>query len=190
MENIRDIELLYELGTLRFIKRAWTHFLTPEFSNLAEHSFRVAWIAMLIAKSEGGDLGKVAKMALVHDFSESRSCDIHYLGKLFVQRDEQKAIFTSLEGTSLEEFKHLWMDVEHGMSLEGKIVKDADSLDAEIELQEQAVKGNTLKELWKHGSRIKFEHFHTETAKKLWILLQESNPHSWHLKENIYSSHK
>ncbi|MFH1276280.1 MAG: HD domain-containing protein, partial [Candidatus Woesearchaeota archaeon] len=183
----KDIDLLYELGTMRFIKRAWCHFLTPEFANLAEHSFRVAWIAMLIAKKERADTGKVAKIALVHDLSESRSCDAHYLAKLFVKRDEAGAISRSLEGTSLEDLKQLWLEFENRTSMEGRIVRDADTLDIDLELQEQAVKGNKLKEIWKRDRRVTYEKLHTETAKKMWLLMQETNPHAWHTKENIFS---
>lgn len=62
----RDIELLYEVGCLRFIPRAWRQLLAAEGANLAEHILRVIWIAVVLAKHEKADIGKVAKMALVH----------------------------------------------------------------------------------------------------------------------------
>lgn len=71
----RDIELLYEIGALRFIPRQWTRFLNAVFANLAEHHLRVMWTAMVIAKREHADIEKVLKIALVHDIAESRTGD-------------------------------------------------------------------------------------------------------------------
>ena len=74
----RDIEFLYEMGNIRYIDRFWRRFLSPEFSNVAEHHFRVFWIAMIIAGREGGDVdtGKLAKLVLIHDIAESRTSSI------------------------------------------------------------------------------------------------------------------
>jgi 5'-deoxynucleotidase YfbR-like HD superfamily hydrolase len=63
----RDVDFLYELGALRLIDRQWRRFHSQNFANLADHHFRVAWIALVIAAREGGkiDTGKIVKMALV-----------------------------------------------------------------------------------------------------------------------------
>lgn len=70
----KDVSFLFEMGSIRFIDRMWRRFLRDDFANLAEHHFRMFWIAMVIATHEGGvDTGKIAKMVLVHDISESRA---------------------------------------------------------------------------------------------------------------------
>jgi len=45
----RDVEFLFEVGTLRLIDRTWRQFGGANFANVAEHTFRVMWIAALIA---------------------------------------------------------------------------------------------------------------------------------------------
>ena len=52
MSQKRDLELLYEMGCLRFINRAWSQFLGSKFANLAEHHFRVIWLSKILAKIE------------------------------------------------------------------------------------------------------------------------------------------
>lgn len=179
----RDIDFLYEMGTIRYIQRTWRQFLGADFANLAEHTYRVAWIAMVIAKAEGvDDTGKVLKMALVHDISESRAGDVHYLSRQYVDRHEEQAIEDMLMDTSVaEEFVALWKEYEKRECIEAKIVKDADNIDIDMELVEQRVNGC---ELWKSKyemrKKVSETKFFTKTAKEIWDQLYDSNPHAWH----------
>lgn len=85
----RDINLIFELGSFRNITRAWAQFAGRDVENNAEHTFRVVWIALLLARYEGiEDTGKVAKMALVHDISEVRAGDAHYFSRMYMDRNE------------------------------------------------------------------------------------------------------
>ena len=181
-DNIkRDIEFLFEVGAMRNIERSWKHQVGTDFQNLNEHILRVIWISFILSKYEGGDINKIIKMALVHDLPESRTGDIDQLKKQFVKRDEDRALVDILEGTSLEETKILWEEAKEKKSKEAMIVKDADYIDQQLELQEQYAKGVKIKNDWKHifdGMRDKL---FTETAKKLWIEIENSNPHDWHL---------
>ncbi|MEK7163010.1 MAG: HD domain-containing protein [Patescibacteria group bacterium] len=182
-----DINFLYEIGCLRFIQRTWKHFLNADFSNVSEHIMRVTWIALILAKYEGvKNTEKLLKMALVHDISESRTGDVNYISRQYTERKELNAICDILKNTVLEEeFTKLWEECEKKESLEAKIIKDADNLDVDFELQEQFTKGNTIgkefKEIREHVANNKF---YTETAKKLWLELQTSNPHEWHRQGN------
>lgn len=181
----RDTEFLYEIGTLRFIQRTWKQFMNPDFANLAEHTLRVTWIATIIAQNESkADVAKVVKMALVHDITESRTGDVNYLSRQYTKRDEKSAIKDMLKDTSLEiEYLQLWKEYEERKSIEAKIVKDADNIDVDLELMEQKARGNPLPDKWnfmrKKGIR---ERLFTETARKLWDSLHETDPDDWHIK--------
>lgn len=179
-----DINLLFELGSLRFMKRMWQRFLNDDFANLAEHHFRMFWIAMVIAAHEENvDTGKLAKMVLVHDIAESRAGDVDYLARQYVVRNEELGIKDMLAGTSIEgEFLGLWEEYEKNESIEAKIAKDADNLDVDFELAERAAKGSKLKEQWTDMREyVVREKLHTETAKHLREQLTDANPHEWHL---------
>jgi putative hydrolases of HD superfamily len=180
----RDIDFLYEVGTLRYAIRTWSQFLNPNCQNLTEHLFRVIWISLVIAKHEGvTDTAKIIKMAMVHDISESRSVDVNYVSRQYADRHEEAAITDTLGGTVLsEEFLPIWEEYEHRESIESKIVKDADHLDVDLELKELEAMGNKLgKALYPSREQALESRFFTETARKMWQEIQTSDPHHWHL---------
>ena len=180
MSQKRDIELLYEVGCLRFLQRNWRQFLNADFSNETEHSYRVSWIAMVLAAQEGvKDLGKVVRMAMVHDVGESRSGDVHYISRMYTKRDEHLAIEDVFAETSLEkEMTALWKEYEERKSIEAKIVKDSDNLDVEFELKEQEAKGEKIGIYWKDAREIVYKSLFTKSAKKMWKEIQK-------LKKNV-----
>ena len=183
MSMKRDLEFMYEIGSLRFIQRTWRRFLNEDLANLAEHHVRVAWIALVIAKYEKAqNIEKILKMALVHDIAESRTGDVDYLSRQYVIRNELLGINDMLEDTILaSEFIDLWKEYEAHEVIEAKIVKDADYLDVDLELQEQAARGGTLRDVL-HDNRVRVAEakFYTETARRFWKAIQASNPHDWH----------
>lgn len=180
--NSKDVDFLFEMGNIRQIDRMWRRFLTKEFANLAEHHFRMFWIAMTIAAHEKADTGKIAKMVLVHDIAESRAGDLDYLARQYVERNEELAIKDMLEGTAIEkEFLEIWYEYEKRESIEAKIVKDADNLDVDFELAEQTVRGNKLGETWQSNREyVANNKLYTKTAKRIYDQLKQSNPHDWH----------
>jgi putative hydrolases of HD superfamily len=182
---LRDLDFLYEIGCMRHIQRTWKQFLNPDFQNLSEHLFRVIWIALAIAKYEGvKDTEKIIKMALVHDLSESRSVDSHYVSRQYVERFEEEALEDTLQGTAVyEEFMAIWREYHERESIEAKIVKDADIIDVDLELKEQEFRGVRLGEDTFEGRQyVAQTRLHTETARELFYAIQESNPNDWHIK--------
>jgi putative hydrolases of HD superfamily len=188
----RDLEFLYEIGTLRFLQRKWIQFLHADVQNIAEHKFRVIWIALVIAKNEKvKHMDKVIKMALIHDVAESRTGDADYVARQYNTRDEEVAIHDMLHETALaDEFIELWEEYEARKTIEAKIVKDADNIDVDLELREQAARGHALGSVWsKMRKKVTYKSLFTQSAKKLWMEIQRSNPHDWHLNaRNRYNS--
>lgn len=181
----RDLEFFYEIGCLRHIQRTWKQFLNPDFQDLSDHIIRVVWIALTIAKYEGvQNSEKIMKMALIHDVSESRSVDSHYVSRQYVERHEEEAITDTLGGTAVEsEFLALWQEYEKRDCIEAKIVKDADMIDVDLELKEQEYRGIKLGEDTLAGRLyVAQEKLYTETAREMFYAIQESNPNDWHIK--------
>lgn len=178
----RDLELMYEIGTMRYISRTWKQFGGVDFANLAEHTLRVVWISMLISKYEKADISKVIQLALIHDLAETRTGDVNYLTRMYTKRDENKALNDIVKNTSFEEeIKSLWVEYENRLTLEAKIVKDADTLDCDIELQETEASGSKIKNVLSETRKATYKKLNTNTAKKLFQEIVNSNPHSWHI---------
>jgi putative hydrolases of HD superfamily len=179
-----DINFLYEMGNIRLIDRMWRRFHSTDFANVAEHHFRVFWIAMVIAANEKDDVdtGKIAKMCIMHDISESRTGEVDYISRQYVERKEEMAINDILDDTSVrDEYVALWHEYETRESLESKIVKDADNLDVDFELMEQTNNGNQLRQKWlKDRQKVADTKLFTATAKQIQKQLLSSDPHDWH----------
>lgn len=185
MNTKKDLEFLFEIGTMRFIQRTWKQFLNPDVANLAEHTMRVIWIALVLAKMEGvADTGKVIKMALAHDVSETRTGDVHYVSRLYTDRHEDKAIADTFAGSSLaDEFLPLLHEYEERQSIEAKIVKDADTIDVDMEMRERHAQGEGIYDaLVPARLATKGALLLTESGRTLWSQVYESNPHDWHVK--------
>ncbi|MFH0968934.1 MAG: HD domain-containing protein [Patescibacteria group bacterium] len=180
----KDIDFLFEIGRMRFIQRAWQRFFLTKVANDAEHTFRVMWLSLIIAKKEKiKNEEKIIKMALVHDITESRTGDVDYLSRLYSERKENTAISDMLDGVSLEdEFIKLWEELEKKETIEAKIIKDADNLDIDLELMEQ--KDSNLEIVdWKLKNRQKIipKKLFTETAKIMFKEIYSSDAHNWHI---------
>lgn len=181
----RDLEFLYELGAVRLIPRQWHRFHMSNVGDLADHHFRVLWLALTIAAREKADVDqeKLMKMALVHDIAESRTGDADYMARQYVVRNEEKGLNDMLENTSLsKEFLAIYHEYEKRECLESKIVKDADILDVDMELKEQEAQGNHLPVDWREARQSVAATLFTKTAKKMQAAIQQSNPHDWHIK--------
>ena len=179
----RDIDFLFEVGTLRKVPRAWQQVLTGQVQNIVEHTYRTAMIAWMIAVAEKADTEKVIKIALIHDVSESRTGDIAFMHRDYVVRHEELAETDIFKDTLLEkEAKNLLKEYMDRMSLEAKIVKDADNLDVDLELKELSKIGDSgaMGMQKQHRPTIRAKKLYTKTAKKMWDDIQKINPNSWH----------
>jgi len=178
-EVSRDVELLHEVGSLRRVARTWVQFTGAPMANVAEHTLRVAWIAMAIARREGADGARCVQLALVHDLAETRTGDVHYLSRTYVERREDDALRDAVAGTSLDEDVRALWDEYHAMaSAEARIVKDADNLDCDLELTETPDTA-LIASLAPTRARVR-DKLHTDTARALFDAIYADDPHAWH----------
>ena len=169
------------------MERSWEQFMGSGCASVPEHTFRVVFLALLIARGEGfKDEEKILKMALVHDVAEARTGDANYLTAVYVTRDERRALADSFLGTAFADLYHdVLEEYEARKTVASKIVKDADNLDVDIELKEMEERGSIIaKKMGPSRKLIRTEKLYTKTAKKMWDELQKSDPASWHLKAN------
>ncbi|MBX4191562.1 MAG: HD domain-containing protein [Candidatus Doudnabacteria bacterium] len=186
MSANRDIDFLYEIGSLRNVPRGWRQHLGFDVASDLEHTIRLIWLALIISRMEkSGDENKIIKMALVHDVAETRVSDLSYVQKVYVKADEHKAADDMFKDTIIADYREIIAEYEKRESIESKIVKDADNLDIDIELKEIEELGSQLPEKWAGNRRlVRDTKLYTESAKKLWDQIQESDPSSWHMKSN------
>ncbi len=181
MANHPDIEFLFELGSLRNTQRSWRQFFGVDCANDLEHSMRVAFIALLLARRRGeGDEGLILTMALLHDLAESRTGDMNFLHKRYVKTDEHAAISDTFAGTSLADLLDVVDQYKQRTSIEAKLVKDADILDVDVELRELEERGSGIPAKWRDDRRkIRESELFTDEAKTLGAMIVEADPSTW-----------
>lgn len=179
----RDIDFLFEIGSLRHVSRAWRQVLAGEVQNISEHMFRTAIIGWIIAISEKADANKVIKMCLIHDMAESRTGDIAFIHRSYVTRHDVLAEGHMFQDTVLaKEAALLLKEYNERKSLEARIVKDADNLDVDLELEELAQTGNAIAVDMQKGHRlvVRGKKLYTQTARRMWDEIRKVDSNTWH----------
>ncbi len=166
MEDL--VKFIHEVGALKLVPRSgWFKLGIKLPESVAEHSFRTAVIAFILAVKSGESMEKACKAAvaaLFHDLHEARTLDIHKIARRYVEVDEDRAIKDQLSRVNIDvDFS----DVE-------EYVKDADRL----ELAFQAVEySDTYSYAIKFGENVELK---TEIAKEIYKkLMERRNPVWW-----------
>lgn len=165
-----DRELVAAAGKLKRIKRqGWLDAGIPagEAESVADHSFRVAFIAAFIApprsasprpkgsRREGGlDVLKMVRMALLHDLAE------HKVGDLTPRSGVSRGRKARMEEETVRQFGNrevlsLWKEFDENISPEARLVHEADVLERVIQAKEYAARrtGKRLDRFWKGWRR-------------------------------------
>lgn len=151
---------LFELGLLNNFKRTGFDFLGTGSQNISSHSFRTAVISYILAKLLNADVSKTVLMALFHDIPESRTGDINYFQKKYVNKDEERAVKDIVDSLPiLSELELYIKEFNERNTQESVIACDADTIELIVTLKEELDKGNKQAELWINDAvkRLKLE---------------------------------
>ena len=181
MEN--DLaRFLYELGQLKRVRRSgWWIAGVENPESVAEHSFRTAAIAYLLAKLEGAETGKVTLMALFHDMAEARTNDLHRIARRYVEwenvdqrviKDQSKRVPADIS----KEMISLLLEFEEAISLEARIARDADLLECLVQAREYQALGCKDVADWIFNAKAALV---TDSAKRIAAECLETEPKEW-----------
>jgi putative hydrolase of HD superfamily len=175
------VDFLYQLGSLRHFQRAWRQYFGLDVASDLEHTIRVAFLALAIGRMEGGvNEEMVLKMALLHDIPESLTGDLTPIQKRYASVDEHRAIEDTFSGTLFDDAPAILHRYHARSCRESQVVKDADMLDIDVEMEELAQKGHQLVDHWRPGRKeVRDEKLYTESARKLWDAIQKREPSMW-----------
>ena len=169
-------DLLFEIGTLRNMKRMHSQTLPQANDTIASHSFETAIIGMILAKMENVDENKVLKMCLFHDIAEARTGDANFVHSHYVRQDEKKAIEDQYLETPLEkEIIEILDKYNQKKSKEAVVAKDADLI-SQIISQCNYLKDSKDLARW---NRHSIKGLKTKSAKKLAKVITKRSPFEW-----------
>lgn len=182
------VNLLNEIGMLALIPRSGFAFLGAGEQSVAEHSYRTALIAYVLAKlsSEKINFEKLLMICLTHDLPESRIGDLNYMQKKYVTADLPKALNDIKQSSQLGPEIVSWIEeYEKNETIEARLAHDADQLELLLVLKQEQDKGSPRAEAWFENACKRLK---TDVAKQLaqeilqtpsdeWWFNNKSDPH-------------
>ncbi|MDQ1045013.1 HD family hydrolase [Streptomyces sp. V4I2] len=173
---------LYEAGTLKNTARTgWWMAGVQHPESVAEHSWRTALIATIIAKLEGADPARAAFLAVWHDSQETRTGDVNHLGKKYTGGEADPRDITADQVVGMPELlaeavRDLVAEYEAKESPEAICARDADKLECMIQGIEYRSQGYQHAQRWIDNSRGRLT---TKTANTLADAVLETGSLDW-----------
>lgn len=176
------VRYIFEAGMLKRVARSgWWAEKVKQPESVAEHSFRTAVIAFMLARMEGLDdngARRLCTAAVFHDMHEARLLDLNKITARYI------AVGAKLE-TRVESDQAKGMPPElrdallgtRNLSAGGQaILKDADYLECAFQAKEYADIGHKGAESWIESidGRLK-----TKSARKLLARMRKTDSNSW-----------
>lgn len=161
--------LLYEMGLLkRYRRTGWLVAGVRDPESIADHSFRAAVIASVIAALEGANPERAAFMSLFHDTQETRITDIPYLGKRYLKPASNEEVtadqVSGVPEAVAEVVSGAVAEYEEKTSLEAVCARDADKLECLVQAVEYREQGYQNVQPWIDSSLAALR---TPSAKRL-----------------------
>jgi putative hydrolases of HD superfamily len=152
------LALYSQVATLKLLPRTgWLQRGVVAAESVAEHSFGVAVLALLVGDVAGGlDRGKLLTIALLHDMAEVLLSDLpasatRLLGaehKHWAERLAMEELFVSTLGR--DDYVELWAEYTNGASVEARLVKELDRVEMLVQALAYERSGNRgLAEFWR-----------------------------------------
>jgi putative hydrolase of HD superfamily len=144
------VDFIVEAGRLKRLPRTgWVESGVPDPESVADHSFRVTLIAIILADAQKLDALKVVRMALLHDLAEGEIGDLTPTQKGlddvgFRQRENEvmSKLLSKLPADIRPVYSSAWTEFSGGKSPEARLVRDCDKLEMIIQASEYQEAGN------------------------------------------------
>ncbi len=174
----RVASFIYETSIHSRTPRSGLWFLGTGSQSVAEHLFHTAMIAYAMCSFFPKiNKEKVLLMSLVHDIGEGRTSDLSYVHQRYGRLAEAHAVKDIAKSVPFgKEIEDLYHEEQARITLEAKVVKDADQLEWMATLRVEEVKGNKKAGTW---ARIAQKRLKTPVGKKIGKLLLSTSPDGW-----------
>jgi putative hydrolase of HD superfamily len=151
------LALYTQVATLKLLPRTgWLQRGVPNVESVAEHTFGVATLALLIGDTIGGlDRGNLLAIAMLHDMAEALLSDLPASAKRFIGAEhkhdaERSALEEMLKQLpNRAEYLALWDEYARGGSREARLVKGIDRIEMLVQaLAYERAGSRALGEFW------------------------------------------
>jgi putative hydrolase of HD superfamily len=148
------LDFLKDSANLKSISRqGWIDKLSiknPE--SVADHSYSMAIMAMIISDLENYDSEKILKMTLIHDLAESKIGDITPEqmtpeNKMKIENDAFNEIIDQLPETVKSQYLEIWKEYQNNNSKESLFVHQIDKLEMALQAKIYQKDGKTIEDI-------------------------------------------
>jgi 5'-deoxynucleotidase YfbR-like HD superfamily hydrolase len=168
------LSVLADAGRLKELKRAgWVRMRIPEPESVADHTYRLALMAMLVGPRLGLNAEAMLRLALVHDLGEARVGDLTPADR--VDSAEKRAREAEALGQIVDELPEgpalfdLWREYDRGATPEARIVRQLDKLEMTVQaLEYERTYGCDLAEFWLSARAALSEPLLVQMFDRLW----------------------
>jgi putative hydrolase of HD superfamily len=180
MEEI--VKYVFEAGMLKRTARSgWWAEKIKHPESVADHSFRAAIVAFILARMEGHPeetARKLCTAAVFHDMHEARLGDMNKITQRYVnlKEHEDRVEREQVSGMPKELGESILSALDDLSAEEKKILKDADYLECAFQAKEYADIGHMGAVSWLDSIDGRLQ---TKSAKKLMEKLKKQDSNSW-----------
>jgi putative hydrolase of HD superfamily len=135
------LAVLSDAGRLKTLRRAgWVRAGVAEPESVADHSYRLAMLALLVALRLDLDVDRLVRLTLLHDLAEARVGDLTPADRVApaVKAAQEDAAFSEIVGGLPEAptLVDLWREYETGHTPEARIAHQLDKLEMALQALE------------------------------------------------------
>jgi len=171
---------LFEMGHLKHLSRAgWLFLGVPQVETVAEHSFRVGIVGIMLAAMEGADVGRTAALCLLHDAHETRIGDVPSVGRAYITTATPEAVTahqtSAMPDTTAKVVQGIVAEYEANETPESRLAHDADKVETLLQAMEYQAQGYDAA-AWRETSLAALR---TDAGRQLAQAIGSADPHGW-----------
>lgn len=171
---------LFEMGHLKHLNRAgWLLLGIPQPETVAEHSFRVGVVGIMLAAMDGADVGRTAALCLLHDAHETRIGDVPSVGRAYVTTAVPEAVSahqtSAMPDGVAKVVQDLVAEYEATQTQESRLAHDADKIETLLQSTEYQAQGYDTA-AWRETSLVALR---TDAGRQLARAIGSADPHGW-----------
>jgi 5'-deoxynucleotidase YfbR-like HD superfamily hydrolase/DNA-binding transcriptional regulator YhcF (GntR family) len=171
---------LFEMGQLKNLPRSgWLLLGIPQPESVAEHSFRVAVVGLILAAMDGADVGRTTALCLMHDAHETRIGDVPSVGRAYITTAAPEAVTahqtSGMPDEVVKVMQELTAEYETTDTAESRLAHDADKIETLLQAIEYQAQGYDA-EPWRETSLAALR---TDAGRQLAQAIGSADPRWW-----------
>ncbi len=169
---------LYEAVLKNLPRAGWLFLGIPQPESVAEHSFRVGMVGMVLAAMAGADVGHTVALGVMHDVHETRIGDVPSVGRAYVSTAKPEAVTAHRPRPSADvakQIQELTNEYEANETLEARLAHDADKIETLLQAIEYEAQGYASA-AWRETSLAALR---TEVGQELARAVGATGPDEW-----------